>query len=90
MNERVNEWLKEEVWSNLEKGKGQLMSNLPYLTAAQVKRLQKFRKAATFKIQDLPDNSGRMIKMTSDILGVSSTETSSINGEMKKKESVGK
>jgi len=68
---------------------GSLLDRIEELEA-QVKRLQKFRKAATFKIQDLPDHSGRMIKMTSDILGVSSTETSSINGEMKKKESVGK
>lgn len=37
---------------------------------AQVKRLQKFRKAATFKIQDLPDDAGNLIKATSEALSL--------------------
>jgi len=63
---------------------GSLLDRIEELEA-QVKRLQKFRKAATFKIQDLPDNSGRLIKMASDILGISSPDD-----EMNKKESIGK
>jgi len=45
-----------------------------------VKRLQKFRKAATFKIQDLPEDSAKILDISSQILGIHDMSTAETNG----------
>jgi len=55
---------------------------------AQVRRLQKFRKAATYKIQDLPDDAADIIKVSNQFLGPATSPKGEISDSVTKAMSV--